>query len=98
MMKLTVLTIAAGLALAQIKIDAVADIVVVGDLFAVFQHHRPVAQRPHRHHVVADEDDRPPLMRSDLAHLVEAALLKFGIPHRQHFVEQQNFGIQMRRQ
>ena len=45
---------------------------------------------------MADEQDRASAAR-DLGHLAEAFLLKLGIADRQHLVDDQNLGLQMRR-
>jgi hypothetical protein len=44
------------------------------------------AERLHRLHIVADEEHRPPFLRSDIAHLAEAAFLKLRIADGEHLI------------
>src|SRR5687768_6581351 len=60
------------------------------------EHYRLLTNTPHRSHVMAHEQDRPPI-NPDLIDLREAFLLKLRIAHRQNFINQQNFRFQMRR-
>src|SRR5580700_4637190 len=56
----------------------------------------PVAQPPDLVHLVTHQHDRPPCPRH-VPHLPQALLLKIDVPHRQHFVHQQNLRLQVRR-
>ncbi|MHB1160747.1 MAG: hypothetical protein ACYC3V_10530, partial [Chloroflexota bacterium] len=53
-----------------------------------------VAQARNGAHVVAHEENSPPLRRH-LAHLPQAPFLELAIPHRQHLVHQQDLGLQV---
>ena len=48
-------------------------------------------------HVVGDQDDRPPLVVQFAEH-VEALLLERGVADRQHLVDEQDVGVDLRHQ
>ena len=62
----------------------------------MLQQHAARAQRIDRRHLMAHQNDRPPMPRN-VPDLPQALLLERDVSHRQHFVNQQNFWLQMRR-
>ena len=56
-----------------------------------------IGQRRYGRHVVADKQHRAAVAARDLVHLAEAFLLELGIADREHFVDDQDFRLQMRR-
>ena len=69
----------------------------VGDHAPALQQQRARAQRRHRGEVVADEQHGAPLALPHLAHLPQALVLERLIADGQHFVHQQDVGVEMRR-
>ena len=63
---------------------------------AALEQQRAIAERRHRAHVVADEDDRAAVALRNLAHLAEALLLEVGVADRQHLVDDQDLRLQVR--
>ena len=49
-----------------------------------------------RRHAVANENNRPPLT-GDVLHFAQALLLKFGVADREHLIDDQHLGLEMRR-
>ena len=61
---------------------------------SVFNHDRPAAQRFHRRHVVADENDCATLP-GNVTHFAEAFFLEGGVAYGQDFVYQKDFGLEV---
>ena len=67
----------------------------VADDAAVVEQDRALAQLRNRLHVVRDENHRP-AGRSEILHPPEAAPLELGVPDREHLVDEQDLGLEMR--
>ena len=66
----------------------------VGSDAALLEQDCPVAERPDRRHVVADEEDGTSLAR-DLAHLPQALRLELGVADREHLVDDEDVGVEV---
>src|SRR2546430_3183591 len=66
------------------------------DDFTLMNQHRLTAKGLNRSDVVADEKDRAPLA-CYFAHLSQTLFLKLKIANGQHFVDNQDFRLEMRR-
>src|SRR5271166_278680 len=62
----------------------------------LLQQHSGAAERLDGGHIMADEEDGPPLF-GDIAHFSQAFFLKHGVADRQNFVHQQDLSFQMGR-
>ena len=79
----------------EIEIDAPARRPVVLDL-AVLEPDRALADPRDGAEVVADEEHRPPLL-GELRHLSEAPALELGVADREHLVDDDDVGLDVRR-
>ncbi len=61
----------------------------------VLDHESPAAEAADSAHVVAHEEDRPPVAR-DVVHLAEALRLELGVADREHLVDEHDLGLQVR--
>src|SRR5712691_2060846 len=86
----------AGIATAEIGRDALAYVVVRSEQPSALQTDHAPAQPLDRVHVMADKKDRAPRL-DKVAHLAETLFLERRIADREHLVDGQNLGIQMRR-
>ena len=66
-------------------------------MLAVDELDRARAQARHRAHVVTHEEHRAAVAGSDFLHLAEAALLELRVAHRQDFVDDEQLGLEVRR-
>src|SRR6185436_435650 len=84
-----------GIDLRQVSIDRLVDLSLRHDS-SLLDDQRLLADTSHRRHVVTDKKYRPPL-NADVAHLLKTLLLKLRIADCEHFVDQQHFRLEMRR-
>lgn len=69
----------------------------IGHQSPVFQLQNALAQAANGLQVEVDEKNSPSLAMRAFIHLAQTSLLKAGVPDSQHFVYDQDVGLQMRR-
>src|SRR5215469_1019923 len=79
---------------ARVIVDGVASRAFI-DEPALLKHDAFLAEAEHRRDAVRDEQNGTPAL-AELAHFTEAFFLECHVPNREGFVDDENFGVEMR--